>query len=54
MASGEYDPDMTKLAKAAMKKYEKTHRIRDGTNVKNSGECLKYFFESVCVRYGSI
>lgn len=38
VASGEYDPDMTKMAKAAMKRYEKTtaaHRIRDVT--KNSG-----------------
>lgn len=39
VASGEYDPDMTKMAKAAMKRYEKTtaaHRIRDVT--KNSGQ----------------
>lgn len=42
VASGEYDPDMTKLAKAAMRRYEKTtmHRIKDVTGSKNSGKFI--------------
>lgn len=42
VASGEYDPDMTKLAKAAMRRYEKStmHRIKDVTSSKTSGELL--------------
>lgn len=43
VASGEYDPDMTKLAKAATKRYELValQRIREtNNNIKNSGEWL--------------
>lgn len=42
VASGEYDPDMTKLAKAATRKYEKTAllKMKDLTISKNDGELL--------------